>query len=143
MNTLVIDNEFRDATTLNRVFSGMGRCDTTNNGLDGLRLVNSRRYDLVVTSMQLQGATSDNIIKKIRNFEKKTKVDHMMETKIIVVSNQKDELSILKAIYYGATDWLMRPITAEKLRKKLKRLCCLKNLKDLGSIKHPPNEHQG
>lgn len=85
------------------------------NGQEGLNLLNERNdFDLIITDLHMPVRTGDDLLRLVREEQKK-------DTPIIMLSSDNEEEVIALAQKMGITDYIVKPITSEKLSKKLNK----------------------
>jgi DNA-binding response OmpR family regulator len=80
---------------------------------EGLKVLNEKQIDLVITDLMLKNMTGEAFIKKIR--ENST-------VYIIVVSAKTDILERLDVLQLGADDYLTKPFSLEELMIRIKNV---------------------
>lgn len=87
---------------------------TAENGEDALRKFKENPVDIVVTDINMPNMTGLEFIKELREINKLVR---------IVILSGYDEFSYAKkAIYYGVSDYLLKPINEEELEGVLKNI---------------------
>ncbi len=81
--------------------------DTAANGIEGLHKVSSKRYDCIVTDIEMEGMDGLALAKKIK--EK----DESIVVILLTAYSEKERL--FKAIDIGVNKYLVKPFTPEKL----------------------------
>lgn len=68
---LVIDNDYNVINSINSLILKMGySCSLASNSIDGLELLKQEHFDLLIVSFRLSPISGDNLIEKIREFNK-------------------------------------------------------------------------
>ena len=89
-------------------------------GVDGLSIAKSDSFDLVISDINMPNMDGYEMIKCIRN-EKQYQY-----TPILVLSTESNTTMKQKGKEAGATGWIVKPFSPEKLKTKLKMLISLK-----------------
>jgi DNA-binding NtrC family response regulator len=108
---LVIDDDEEHRTLVQQILTRMGHeVDQATDGAQGLRLVESRHPDLVLTDINMPGVDGHHVISALR-------VLHA-DVPVIAISGgseiAKDEL-LLKAAKLGAVEVIMKPFEFRQL----------------------------
>ncbi|WP_394131191.1 response regulator [Shewanella maritima] len=70
-------------------------------------------YDIVITDWEMTGKSGLDLLKQIRLHE------HLLETDVYILSSHCEQENILQAIQAGVTGYMLKPINAVALQKKL------------------------
>ncbi len=79
------------------------------NGKEALEVLENNKVDLVITDLLMPVMNGKEFIKKIRKIKK------IMDLPIIVISSNDDKNTFLKALKFGANDYLKKPFLNEEL----------------------------
>lgn len=71
-------------------------------------------FDLIITDIHMPYYNGDDILKFVREEQKKT-------TPIVMLSSDGEEEVIALALKQGVNDFIVKPVTSEKLLKKINR----------------------
>ncbi|WP_124067448.1 response regulator [Clostridium sp. E02] len=82
-------------------------------GLNGLKLIQKEKPDIVMIDIQMPGFNGLDIIEKIRQ--------QNQVTRFIVISGFSDFSYAQRAIRYGVSDFLLKPIMTEELEETLRK----------------------
>ncbi|WP_077533336.1 response regulator [Massiliimalia massiliensis] len=88
-------------------------CGTSNNGNSGLELICLNNPDIVVTDIKMPGLTGIDLLKTLSGFESPPEV--------IFVSGYSDFEYAKQAIQYGASDYILKPISPDELSQALQK----------------------
>ncbi|CCQ09893.1 chemotaxis protein [Pseudoalteromonas luteoviolacea B = ATCC 29581] len=75
---------------------------------------NKTPFELVLTDWEMSGKTGLDLLKDIRTNEK------LLETAVYMMTSHSEQGHILKAIEYGVTGYLLKPLNFKMLNGKLK-----------------------
>ncbi len=115
ISVLVVENKQPEKALAEAVIDEMVRdLYIARNWNEGLRLLKKYKPDLVLTDIKLQDTKSLDIIDKIKQHDKYTKV--------VVMSTNPESQYLLQAIEYGVKGFLIKPFNKEKLQKLLKQI---------------------
>ncbi|MBF0456385.1 MAG: response regulator [Nitrospirae bacterium] len=126
MKALVVEDEFKSRTLLQRILSRYGECDVAVNGEEAIgAFVQSWKegepYDLICMDIMMPEMDGQQALKDIREMEKKAGVEDKYKVKVIMTTaydlqEEKDE-----AFEWGCTEYLVKPIDKNKLLDQLKK----------------------
>ena len=85
------------------------------NGEQALAKMSEGPFDLVLTDWNMPGKTGLDVVKGIRETDKKTP--------IIMVTTEAEKSRVLEAIQAGINDYLVKPFDKEDLQKKVEKHC--------------------
>lgn len=86
-----------------------------SNGRDGLEMIESKQFDLLITDMILPFNSGMEVVSRVK--EKKGK-----QFPVIVLSNVGLENTVLEAFKLGADDYITKPFSPAELSIRVKRL---------------------
>lgn len=84
-----------------------------DNALDGLRMVKSGEYDVVVTDLRLSGMSGIDLLKEIKRYNQ--------EIIVVIMTAYGTLESAVSAIKEGAYDYIAKPFSTDELIIKLQR----------------------
>jgi DNA-binding NtrC family response regulator len=83
--------------------------DSARNGLEALGFMKNKRYDLVITDLEMPGMTGIDLLKKIKTLAP--------DTKVIIASGNGTVNSYMDSMVSGASEYLNKPLEMNKLTK--------------------------
>jgi len=92
---------------------------SVDNALDGLKMVKSEEYDIVVTDLRLSGMSGMDFLKEIKK--------HNQEIIVVIMTAYGTLESAVSAIKEGAYDYIAKPFSTDELIIKLQRALYYKN----------------
>src|SRR4051812_32585932 len=111
---LVVDDEESVATTIEAILRMDGHDVTSvTTGADALRLLNERRYDVVLTDLRLGDMDGIDVLREVQRTSP--------ETASIMLTGYASLESAVAALRSGAYDYLMKPSDVEELRATVNR----------------------
>lgn len=115
---LVADDSSTMRKIILRSLQAVGVKDVTEaaDGSEAVALFGPDKFDLVLTDWNMPGMTGLEVLKAIREQDKKIP--------IIMVTTEAEKSRVLEAIQAGVTDYLVKPFTADTLREKLEKHGC-------------------
>lgn len=134
MKFLIVDDEYVSRVKLAMMFSHFGGVETAENGNEALKKIKQSHdtnvpYDLCVLDLEMPGITGEQVIQKIREFEKQSNAE-TQEMKILIISS-KDFNTVFSAHQKGSQGYLVKPVNKETAQMALS---------DLGLLKDPNNK---
>lgn len=105
---LVVDDEPRIVSFVSRALSAEGfRVDSATDGLRGLELARSGRYELVVLDLLLPGRDGVSVLSEL--------IEERPEQRVLVLSALSDVESKVQCLELGASDYLPKPFALAEL----------------------------
>lgn len=87
----------------------------TRNGQDAMDLLeNGQVFDLIITDLHMPFRNGDEILALVRQ-------DLKLKTPIIMLSSDGEEEVIALALKLGINDFIVKPLTVDKIMKKVKK----------------------
>jgi DNA-binding NtrC family response regulator len=124
LNILVIDDEPEACEILSGLFKRMGHnVETASDGSTGLNLFHAQDFNLVITDIRMPGVDGLELLKQIKQVEQ-------APVNVIVVTGHGDMDNAIKALKYGAYDYLLKPIDVRELTISVERLCSYLTLQE-------------
>jgi two-component system response regulator AtoC len=115
LNILLIDDEADVRKSLSRFLQKLGHTVIcASDGMEALREFHSNGIDLVITDIRMPEIDGLELLRRIKVIEK-SPVD------VIVVTGHGDTTSAVKALKYGAFDYLQKPIDVRELAIVIER----------------------
>ncbi len=115
MNILIIEDEIKTARYIKTGLSENGFfVDTSDNGDEGLELVKSNNYDLIILDVMLPGKDGWTILKELRDKGKLMPV--------IFLTAKDTVLDKVKGLELGADDYLIKPFAFSELLARIRAL---------------------
>jgi len=112
MKILVIDDDNEILTLLETFFSSIGhQVTTTTNSIDGIKLVSSDTFDLVMLDIRLPERDGIEVLKEIKQIDSKLPV--------VMITGYKEAEKVIEAFRNGATDCLLKPFNFDYIKNNL------------------------
>lgn len=92
---------------------GIEICGTASNGNSGLELICLNNPDIVITDIKMPGLSGIDLLKTLSGFESPPEV--------IFVSGYSNFEYTKQAIQYGASDYILKPISPDELSQALQK----------------------
>ena len=110
---LVVDDEPRIVSFISRALSAEGLgVDSAHDGIRGLELARSRRYELVVLDLLLPGLDGISVLQGI--------IDCRPEQRVLILSALSDVDSKVRCLELGAADYLPKPFALAELLARVR-----------------------
>ncbi|GAA3612058.1 glycosyltransferase [Flavivirga amylovorans] len=120
---LAIDDQQLILLSLEKHLTDLGydiKC--ANNGKEGLDLFDTFKPDIVIVDINMSGMSGLEVVKSIR-LEKKSK------TKILVLSGNTDEDTIIDGFDLGIDDYMKKPVSLSEVTVRISRIFGIKTAK--------------
>jgi two-component system, NtrC family, response regulator AtoC len=130
LNILLVDDEPDVRKSLSNFLEKLGNTVTcTSNGLEGLQEFHSKRYDLIITDIRMPVMDGLELMRRVKQIERSS-VD------IIIITAHGDIDNAIKALKYGAYDYLQKPVNVRELAITIERSAEYRSLrKNYASLK--------
>jgi putative two-component system response regulator len=112
---LVEDNEINLEIMLSQLTSMGYTVDTAANGKDGLEKSQKKKYDVILTDIEMPVMDGYQMAEEIRRAEN----DSTHSTPIIAITASEFDLNEEKAKSLGFSDYMLKPLEIDVLEKKL------------------------
>jgi two-component system chemotaxis response regulator CheY len=107
---------FRDVIKGIMIGLGYSQIDTAVDGKDGYskaKIAETAPYSLIFTDINMPNANGIQFIQGVR------KLPMYKKTPIIVISSENESMIVIEAIAAGASNYILKPFTAEKIANKI------------------------
>jgi two-component system chemotaxis response regulator CheY len=115
MSILVVD-DFETMTSIVRSLLrklGLSNVDAVFDGKSALRELRKRQYDLVISDWNMASMSGYDLLKEVRADPKLASIP------FILITGSCTAEAVLAAKAAGVSDYIIKPFTAETLRRKL------------------------
>jgi two-component system response regulator AtoC len=120
---LIIDDDTAFGETLEILISNLGyKVSRTVNGTSGLEILSKQHPELVITDLKLPDMTGLDILKKVKEFDR--------QTQVIIITAYDNMETTIKAMQFGAYDYLEKAAGLERIKVIVKRALESKKLSD-------------
>lgn len=115
MRILIVEDEIDILAALQRGLKNEGYAvDIISNGEEALELLSFTTYDLLVLDINLPGVDGFSILKELR--------ERNEETRVIIVSANREIEDRIKGLDLGANDYLVKPFDFSELKARIRAL---------------------
>lgn len=115
MKILIADDEFIMRKTMEMRLKKDGHLiETAADGTEAMDKIRSFEPDLVITDLNMPGASGLDIIRLIRK-------ELTLSTPIIILSGMGDEEVVKKALSLGASDYISKPVSPGSLSEQIRK----------------------
>ena len=116
MRILIVEDEVRLAKNIAQVLTEKENfaADIVHNGIDGLHMIKTEPYDLVILDMMLPGMDGMDILRNIRR--------KSINTPVLVITARDTQDDIIKGLNTGGDDYLTKPFDIGELIARCKAL---------------------
>lgn len=110
------DSALRFIYSKKKVWSDCGFCieDQAANGKDALALIEKKRYDLILTDIQMSFIDGIELLREMRA--------RNIQSEVVLVSSYDEFEYARQGLVLGATDYILKPAEDNKLREMLLRV---------------------
>lgn len=110
------DSALRFIYSKKKVWSDCGFCieDQASNGKDALALIEKKRYDLILTDIQMSFIDGIELLREMRA--------RNIQSEVVLVSSYDEFEYARQGLVLGATDYILKPAEDNKLKEMLLRV---------------------
>lgn len=126
MKTLIVEDDFISRKIMKELLTPLGECDIAIDGAEAVQAFRlaceeKRPYDLVCMDIMMPNMDGHEALERIRTMERDMGVMAAGEVKVIMTTALDDPRNVVEALYRGgATSYLVKPITKQKLMKEIR-----------------------
>ena len=127
MRFLVVEDDFGSRRLLQVLLAQYGQCDVVvdgNEAIEAFRLAweENEPYDVILLDIMMPNLDGQEALRTIRSVEREIGIATDDEVKVIMTTALEDPKNVVEAFYEGgATSYLVKPISKEKLRVELEK----------------------
>lgn len=115
MKILIIEDEATTAATVQAILSAeQAVCDVSQSGEEGFEIGKIYEYDAIILDLNLPDINGYELLKKIR--------ESSIRAPILILSGMHDIADKVKALGFGADDYVTKPFSKQELVARVKTL---------------------
>lgn len=127
MKILIVDDEYVSRVKLKAILSTHGECDSAENGATALELLKSayqrgEPYELVTMDISMPDMSGHSVVQDLREWEQTHKDASHPQSKILMITATKDIHDVMSSFSEGAEQYIIKPVTPEKLQEALVKI---------------------
>lgn len=132
LHVLVADDEDALRTTVSAWLVDEGfAVEQASNGLDAIKLVQSKDYDIALLDIKMPGANGLEVLRYIKK--------NSVETEVVMMTGMSDVSMAVEAMKLGAKEYLTKPVDMDQLVPQLRTLIRMRDAED--RIRQLQSEH--
>jgi two-component system sensor histidine kinase/response regulator len=111
LSILIVDDfeTMRKVTASQLASLGLDKADTASDGVEALRMMEKKRYDLVISDWNMPNMTGIDLLRNVRAHDK------LANTPFVMITAEAERAKIIEAIACGVSDLLVKPYAASRL----------------------------
>lgn len=114
---LTVDDSSTMLIVLGKLLSEMGYAVLqASNGLEGVQMAQAQTPDLIIMDVTMPGMNGIEALAKLKENPKTAAIPVMM------CSSEQTGKDLDKAFHLGAVEYLIKPVTAERLKAKISKI---------------------
>lgn len=127
MRILIVEDDGTSLAIMLRLLEGHGACDTAGNGVEAVSafasaLREGKPYDLVCLDVMMPEMDGLDALIQIRKLEAGRGLWNATGAKVLMITARSDVTEVIANLKLMCEDFLVKPITRERLNEKLRRL---------------------
>jgi two-component system chemotaxis response regulator CheY len=122
MKILIVDDHEPMRKIIKTILRKVGFEDMeeAENGREALSKLKEKKFDVVLLDQNMPGLSGIELLKLMKQDE------HLKNIPVIMITAETSKEKVLEAIQLGVSEYIVKPFTAETLKKKNRK--CRKNL---------------
>ena len=133
MKILIIEDDKSTQLLLEKIFGSDIECTIFTEAMDGIdsfveNMIQFDSYDAVLIDINLPDLNGVNVLRLLRKFESVKGIMENRKSKIIMMTGNADEQNVKESLKNGCDNFLIKPITKEKIETKFKAVGLKLNL---------------
>lgn len=127
MRILIVEDDFTSRMLLQKILAPYGECAAATDGEEAIRAFGAaweekRPFTLICMDIMMPKIDGKQALKLIRELEARLSVAEKDKATILMTSSLAEQQHVIEAVKSGATWYLVKPISKQKLLDELKRL---------------------
>ncbi|MCD6546641.1 MAG: response regulator [Thermotogae bacterium] len=111
---LVVDDETNIRNLIKKILSDEFEVDTAANGLEALKLLKNKEFDLMILDINMPQMDGVELMKKLKK--------HNVSIPIVVISVFSDPEKLIETFKLGATDFIVKPFSPDQILDTVNRI---------------------
>jgi len=126
LKILIVEDDFVCRQIMKDILKNYGDYDIVVDGEEAIQafklaLEDKTPYDLIFMDIMMPRIDGKEALKQIRNIEKENNIRGSDEVKVVMTTALNDPKTVFESYYQsGATSYLVKPLTKEKIVAQLK-----------------------
>jgi two-component system chemotaxis response regulator CheY len=128
MRILILEDDFTSSAILQRILSEFGEVTVTANGREAVEIYKSslnksEKFDLICLDIMVPELDGQEVLKMIRNEEKKLKKDSLLDrAQIVMITALNDIENVMESFTEQCEGYIIKPFNKDKIMKTLSQL---------------------
>ena len=128
MKCLIVEDDFISRRILKELLAAKFDCDIAVNGEEAIQSFKlahegKRPYDLICMDIMMPGIDGQEALRRIRELERELAIPPSLEAKVIMTTALDDPKTVVQSFYAaGATSYIVKPISKQRLMAELRKL---------------------
>lgn len=127
MKILVVEDDKISRKVLLSILHQFGESVAVGSGKEAVHIFQKAQdvgtpFNFVALDVELPDMNGIDVLKKIRDFEKKKGLKRKDGAKIMMVTSHSDEQIVIDSIRAGCNNYIVKPVNRERVADKLKSL---------------------
>ena len=127
MRILIAEDDFSSRSILLRMLSDLGECEIAMDGEETYKAYQenfgtSKAYNLLCLDIVMPKIDGQQVLNKIRTFEKEKRVDPNSSLKVIMTTALSDSETVIDSFKNGCEGYIVKPISKKQLLSEISRL---------------------
>jgi signal transduction histidine kinase len=113
---LIVDDDELVLESFEHVFQEFGKgfsIEKTTNSKKAIQLIESNPYDIIITDLVMPGIDGIQVLQRAKEVQP--------DTEVILITAYSSYNSAVDAMYFGASDYISKPINTSELKTRLTR----------------------
>ena len=127
MRSLVVEDDTTSRLVMQEYLSEFGDCDSVAHGKGAIKAFtkaydDGKPYQLVCLDIMMPDMNGHDVLIHLRNYENDLNVGGLSGARILMTTALGDAKNVVRAFKEQCEGYLVKPVTREKLSKKLSEL---------------------
>ncbi|MFP4497274.1 MAG: response regulator [Vulcanimicrobiota bacterium] len=128
MRALIVEDELASRALIQEILEPVAECKVATNGNEAIEAfvaawADKAPFDFICFDIKMPGMDGKTALKKIRDIEKEMGVKGSEEVRAIMTTGLDDARTVVDSFFQsGATSYIVKPITQDKLFAEMKKL---------------------